>query len=321
MLKVECLRSAHELDRLKSRWQWLESQGAYTLFQGYELNRLAADWFAQRECPHVIVVESGSGMAIIPAVRRERELGLIGETLFDYRDVLSAGNGEVLEEAWRELAKLGMKLEVTALRGMQTFDRWESLGPKAFCNAPTTRRCDLSSDEFVARHKKAAKASRRLARRGLRLIRREHGFERLVEWVYRRKTEWRGAGENLFLDRRRQDFMCQIIQSNVIDCNTWSYETDDGQIAAVLVTFDHGSARHFYTIHHDPMWERLSPGQVMIFDVTRETLTDGMDVDFMTGEYPYKNRLATTMVPLFRVEASAQQMNFGDRSQLLKPAV
>jgi hypothetical protein len=59
----------------------------------------------------------------------------------------------------------------------------------------------------------------------------------------------------------------------------------------------------------------------MIFDVTRETLTDGMDVDFMTGEYPYKNRLATAMVPLFRVEASAQQMNFGDRSQLLKPAV
>jgi CelD/BcsL family acetyltransferase involved in cellulose biosynthesis len=321
VLKVECLRSAHELDGLKSRWEWLESQGDYTLFQGYELNRLAADWFAQRECPHVIVAESGSGMAIIPAVRRETELGLIGETLFDYRDVLNIGNGEVLEEAWRELAKLGMKLEVTALRGKQACGRWDSLGPKEFCNAPTTRRCDLSAVEFVAGHKKAAKASRRLARQGLRLVQREHEFDRLAEWVYRRKTEWRGAGENLFLDRRRQDFMCHVINSGVVDCNIWSYETIDGQIVAVLVTFDHGSIRHFYTIHHDPLWEQFSPGQVMIFDVTRETLADGMDVDFMTGEYPYKNRLATALVPLFRVEASAHLMRFGDQPQMLKPAV
>jgi hypothetical protein len=28
----------------------------------------------------------------------------------------------------------------------------------------------------------------------------------------------------------------------------------------------------------------------------------------MTGEYPYKNRLATGMQPLFRVEASAEQL-------------
>ena len=63
----------------------------------------------RRETPHVIVAESDSGMAIIPAVRRERELGLIGETLFDYRDVLSAGEPELLEHAWRELARLGFR--------------------------------------------------------------------------------------------------------------------------------------------------------------------------------------------------------------------
>ena len=55
MLKVETLRSAHELDRLKSRWKWLEKQGDCTLFQSYELNRIAAEWFcrsrvAQRSC-------------------------------------------------------------------------------------------------------------------------------------------------------------------------------------------------------------------------------------------------------------------------------
>jgi CelD/BcsL family acetyltransferase involved in cellulose biosynthesis len=74
------------------------------------------------------------------------------------------------------------------------------------------------------------------------------------------------------------------------------------------VTFCHGTCRHFYTIHHDQRWERFSPGQVLIFDVTRESLAEGLDVDFMTGEYPYKNRLATAMVPLFRVAASARQI-------------
>src|ERR1019366_6778833 len=125
MLKLETLRSAHELDRVKARWIWLEKQCAGTLFQSYELNRWAARWFAARETPQVIVAEPDSGMAIIPAVKRERELGLIGETLFDYRNVLSAGDPKVLESAWRYLSIAGLPLEVTALRGLKVRDRWQ----------------------------------------------------------------------------------------------------------------------------------------------------------------------------------------------------
>ncbi len=308
MLKLETLRSAHELDRLKRRWTWLEKQCEATLFQSYELNRRAARWFAARETPQVIVAESDSGMAIIPAVRRERELGLIGETLFDYRDVLSAGEPAVLEEAWHELARAGVPLEVTALRGPEARERWRSLGPTEFCNAPTTRRCDLSATQFVAAHHKSAKASRRLARAGLQLVRRESALRPIAEWIYRRKADWCGKSENLFADRHRQDFMLDIVCDRVVDCTVWSYEVSYGDIAAALVTFRHGGVRHFYTIHHDPRWERLSPGQVMIFDVTRESLAEGLDVDFMTGEYDYKNRLTTAMVPLFRVAASVEQL-------------
>jgi CelD/BcsL family acetyltransferase involved in cellulose biosynthesis len=308
MLKLETLRSAHELDHLKSRWTWLERQCDGTLFQSYELNRWAARWFAARETPQVIVAESDSGMAIIPAVRREREVGLIGETLFDYRDVLSAGDPGALQQAWRELARLGVPLEVTALRGAATRERWQSLEPAEFCNAPTTRRSDLTAAEFVAAHHKAAKASRRLARQGLRLKRRESRLGAISEWVYRHKAEWRGKSENLFGDRLRQRFMMYIVCSDVCDCTVWSYDDPRGEIAAALVSFRHGCVRHFYTIHHDARWERFSPGQVMIFDVTRESLAEGLDVDFMTGEYPYKNRLATGMVPLYRVAASAGQM-------------
>jgi CelD/BcsL family acetyltransferase involved in cellulose biosynthesis len=308
MLKLETIRSAQELDRLRTRWTWLEKQCEGTLFQSYELNRRAAGWFAARETPHVIVAESDSGMAIIPAVRRERELGLIGETLFDYRDVLSAGDPGVLEQAWRELAGAGVPLEVTALRGTAALERWHSLGPVEFCNAPTTRRCDLTVSEFVASHHKSAKASRRLARAGLRLVRRESRLQAFAEWVYRRKAEWCGKSQNLFADRVRQNFMRHIVCSGVVNCTIWSYETNNDEVAAALVTLRHGDIRHFYTIHHDLRWERLSPGQVMIFDVTRESLAEGLDIDFMTGEYDYKNRLATAMVPLFRVAASVPQI-------------
>jgi CelD/BcsL family acetyltransferase involved in cellulose biosynthesis len=313
MLRVETVRSAHELDRLKERWRWLETQCEGTLFQSYELNRQAARWFAARETPHLIVAESDSGLAIIPAVRRERELGLIGETLFDYRDVLNAGDPKVLECAWRELAQTGLSLEVTALRGEAARERWQPLRPTPFCNAPTTRLADVTAEEFTAAHHKSAKASRRLAREGLRLVRRqsrqrESGLLNVARWIYRRKAEWRGQSENLFLSRRRQNFMLFLVRSGVLDCTVWSYEDGYGEVAAALLTFRQRRIRHFYTIHHDPRWERFSPGQVMIFDVTRETLREGWDVDFMTGEYPYKNRLATAMVPLYRVMASAEQM-------------
>jgi CelD/BcsL family acetyltransferase involved in cellulose biosynthesis len=183
------------------------------------------------------------------------------------------------------------------------------LQPTEFCNAPTTRRRDLTAEEFVKRHHKAAKASRRLAREGLRLVRRERELRPIAEWIYRRKAEWSGKSENLFQDRERQDFMLHIVCNNICDCTIWSYETRGGDIAAALVSFRQGQIRHFYTIHHDAQWEKLSPGQVMIFDVTRESLAEGLDVDFMTGEYSYKNRLATAMVPLFQVVASAEQMS------------
>lgn len=297
---------------------WLESQGSYSLFQSYELNRLAAHWFAAREAPNVIVAESDAGMSIIPAVRRERELALLGETLFDYRDVLSAGEPHLLELAWRKLACLGLPLEVTALRGNETQRRWHGFAPSEFCNAPTTRHCDITAEEFVASHRKAAKASRRLAREGLRLVRRDNsmrdnprpnsGLQQAAEWLYRRKAEWSGKSVNLFADTVRQNFMLYIVNNNVCNCTIWSYETIEHDIATALVTFQSGQSRHFYTIHHDHRWERFSPGQVMIFDVTRETLAEGLDVDFMTGEYSYKNRLATALVPLYRVASTAAQM-------------
>ncbi len=144
MLKLETLRSAHELDRLKSRWKWLEGQCDCTLFQSYELNRLAAEWFAARESPNVVVAESDAGIAIIPAVRRERELGLIGETLFDYRDVLSAGDPKTAGVRLAGTGALGASSAGDCTARSSDAGALARLQPAEFCNAPTTRRCDLT---------------------------------------------------------------------------------------------------------------------------------------------------------------------------------
>jgi len=47
---------------------------------------------------------------------------------------------------------------------------------------------------------------------------------------------------------------------------------------------------------------------VLLFDVVTESLREGLDCDFMTGEYPYKNRIATEMVPLYRVRATSTEL-------------
>jgi len=280
---------------------------------------MAAEWFAAREAPNVILAESDSGMALIPAVRREREVGLIGETLFDYRDVLSSGAPEVLAAAWRELAKLGLPLEVTALRGDTVRQRWERFEAAPFCNAPMIRRDRISGGQFAREHRKSAKASRRLARQGVRLTRSPAGEAEAARWIYRHKSEWRGSSANLFIDRQRQNFMLNIRHSGVSHWEIWRYVDINSRILAALVTLDSHSCRHFYTIHHDAGWERFSPGQVLIFDVARESLAEGLDVDFMTGEYPYKNRLANEQVPLYRVRASAEQMS-GSEAVAMRPA-
>lgn len=49
----------------------------------------------------------------------------------------------------------------------------------------------------------------------------------------------------------------------------------------------------------------LFPGQLLLYEVAAQSLAEGLDCDFLTGEYPYKNRVATARVPLFTVEAAA----------------
>jgi CelD/BcsL family acetyltransferase involved in cellulose biosynthesis len=58
----------------------------------------------------------------------------------------------------------------------------------------------------------------------------------------------------------------------------------------------------------------------LIYEVTRRSLEDGLDCDYMTGEQPYKRRLATSSVPLYRLRATAAELGALRRAKMIQAA-
>jgi len=80
------------------------------------------------------------------------------------------------------------------------------------------------------------------------------------------------------------------------------------QKAAAVVTLRDGACRRFYTGWFAAECEKHSPALSLIYEVTRQSLAEGLDCDYMTGEQGYKMRLATDLVKLFKVRATAAEL-------------
>ena len=107
MVRVAVASTTGEIERLRPAWERLQD-GPATMFQTYAWNWAAAKIFGRREAPFVVYAESDSGAALIPAAVavERREITLLGEEMFDYRDILTAGDPEVQRVAWEYLARL-----------------------------------------------------------------------------------------------------------------------------------------------------------------------------------------------------------------------
>ena len=305
---------------MRGLWEQLARDA--TIFQSFGWSQLAASCFARREQPYVICCESDSGAAIIPAViRRDGSTSLLGERLFDYRDVLHAGDAAVLPQAWRRLCDLNRPFQLTALRGEQSHRLWRGAQPRPFAHAPCVRNRDLSAmitagdvlrrfacrDRFLAMHSRLGRHTRRIAKQAV-TFRHHAGSERqLVRFIFETKGKQATPSENLFQDRMRREFMVRIAAEKASRCDVYTYETNS-ELVAALVAFRDDAVRHCYTIYYDSRWSDFSPGQLLLFEVAARSLAEGLDCDFMTGEYPYKNRVATARVPLFTVEAEAEAL-------------
>ncbi len=254
-------------------------------------------------------VSTDSGAAIIPAAIADsgRRIVLQGERLFDYRDVLAAGDENALRRAWGELASLGLPMSVAAVRS-SVVEHWHGLGLTAFTRAPQVRRAEITPEEFEASHRRLGRLLRRCNRSGVTISRSDGRESKFLRWIYEQKAlQFASKKDNIFANERRIEFLVGAAAMRPHRCDIYSMQMKDKVIAA-LVTFRDRSVRRFYTTYFNQEWAKESPGQVLTYEVTRQSLIEGLDCDYMTGEQQHKTRLATSGVPLFRVEADSEML-------------
>ena len=174
MLRTVVARSLDDLDRIGTLWEHLYNFGNHTLFQSFAWNRLAAQYFASREEPYVVAVEGDSGAAIIPAAITDHGVTLLGEALFDYRNVLWTGEANIF---------------FTALRGTESRGAWAEFGPQPFVNAPCVLAADTNASDFASAHPRLTRNLRRLEEQGVEVGYHPAPDRALVRQVYQLKAE------------------------------------------------------------------------------------------------------------------------------------
>lgn len=299
------------MDRLAPLWERLLCRQIHSIFQRFSWNRLAAGMFADRLTPHIVCVEGQSGAAIIPAAinRASDRIELLGETLFDYRDVLHAGDPEALQHAWRLLASLRRPFHVVSIARTAARERWGEFPVSPFAMAPKVVRAVSSETRFRQAHSRLGRQIRRLQKQGVEFRTTSGHNSELIRRIYDDKRTQFGSGgsDNVFLDLLRCEFMVAAAAMEGDGCEIYTLQKQDALVAA-LVTFNDGDTRRFYTTYFNPEWAHYSPGQALLYEASARTLAQEFDCDYMTGEYPYKLRLANASHPLFRVEVSAEQL-------------
>lgn len=319
-LKITVCRSADEMLRIRPLWERLYASGRYTVFQAFDLNLLAADRFAEREEPLVICAESERGAAIVPAVLRRGDgtIRLLGEELFDYRTFLHAGDDEPLRAAMEFMAETGCPMEIVALRETDCDAVIDELETVPFAAAPGVSCAQISAEEFAAAHTRLARNLRRMERLGFELRSYDGDHPLLLRSIYNAKAEQ--SESSLFHDSERIEFMVSAagLMPKVFEVFTLE---KGGTMVAAVVTLRDGRWRRFYTGWFAPEYEKHSPALALICEVTRQSLAAGLDCDYMTGAQPYKMRLATNSVPLYRVCATAEELAAAGRARELPLAV
>jgi CelD/BcsL family acetyltransferase involved in cellulose biosynthesis len=306
---------------LRPLWESLCEGASYTVFQSFDLNLLAAQRFADREQPYVVCAEASGGVAIVPAVLRhgDSSIRLLGEELFDYRCFLHSGDDGVLRAALAALAKLKLPLEIVAVREADCGSVTSELPLLPFAAAPTVSCARISAEQFAAAHTRAARNLRRLERLGFELRSYDGANPQLLRSIYAGKAAQRSL--SLFHDFERVEFLVSAAGLMPDAFEIFTLENATMMAAALVVLRDQGW-RRFYTGWFAPEYEKHSPALALIYAITRQSLAVGLDCDYMTGEQPYKMRLATGSVPLYRVRATAEQMAAFRRSPEAKaPAV
>jgi CelD/BcsL family acetyltransferase involved in cellulose biosynthesis len=320
MPQVTIATTAREMAGLRPLWESLCAHGRATIFQDFHWNLLAFTMFGAREQPWVVCARASYGTAIVPAVMRysDSSLRLLGEELFDYRTFLWGGETSVLACALAALAGFERSLDIVAVREPDHVGICDGLQLLPFSAAPVVRCVDCSAEAFAAAHGRLNRNLRLLGRLGFDVKTYRGNNAPLLRSIYERKAAQDSS--SLFHDPLRVKFLINAGLFNPGAFEIYTLECGS-RMAAALVTLSDGNVRRMYTAWFDPGLKKFSPGLTLIYEVTCRSLAAGMDCDYMTGEQPYKLRLATAFVPLYRLRATPQQLaalaGFGQPSSAL----
>jgi CelD/BcsL family acetyltransferase involved in cellulose biosynthesis len=292
---------------LRAIWESLCSPERTTIFQEFHWNLLAFTMFAGREEPHVVCAKASYGVAIVPAVIRRGNgtMHLLGEELFDYRGVLHQGEIEVLACALAALAQYERPLEMAPVRECDRPSVLHKFEVSPFSAAPVARCAAISPEVFAGVHGRLARNLRRLERLGFKLKLHDGSNSSLLRSIYQRKAAQDAA--SLFHDPIRIAFLINAALFHPKSFEIFTLERGP-HMAAALVTLRDGFSRRFYTGWFDPEFKKFSPSMTLIYEVSRQSLAERLDCDYMTGEQSYKMRLATGSVPLYRLRATPEQL-------------
>jgi len=165
----------------------------------------------------------------------------------------------------------------------------------------------VCQERFLNRHSRLQRRTRRLANQAIEFKQHAGSERQLMRFILETKGRQPTPLRNLFQDRMRREFIARVAAEAASRCDVYTYETNS-ELVAALITFRDDALRYCYTIYYNLRWSDFSPGQLLLFEVAARSLAEGLECDFMTGEYPYKNRLATGRVPLFKVEVGPEAL-------------
>jgi CelD/BcsL family acetyltransferase involved in cellulose biosynthesis len=298
--RIRIARSAGEIEKLRPLWEELYQNGDYTLFQTYEWNLEAARVFGEREVPFVVAVEDGHSCAIIPGAIRLRDhvFTLLGEELFDYRSVLSVGALGCMH-AWDEVARLEVPLSVHAIREVDLY-HWRGIQSKRFTGAPF-----LKAEQRFYAHPRLEQNLERLLAAGCRLESLSDDLRSPVGEMYRLKAAQDPSC--LFRDDPRIELVQRMVMTCREGCELLRLMHNETLVSAMLIFRDRGWQR-FYATYFDPRWAQYSPGITLVHYAVKRAHDAGYNFDFMTGEQPYKLRLAKGVEGLYRGFAEPEQI-------------
>lgn len=292
-----------DLTPLWGLWSEAAESGGQSFFQRPEP---AQEWlwaYAPWVRPRIRYC-AGCG-AIVPWVQWGERLITLGAGMFDYCDAIGAPSVAALRAA-AEVPR-----EVPGLRADSSWAAaWRALAPD--WGAP--RHCapflaaGLGAEELDCRHPKAAERLRRIARQGAwGAVTDPSSRAALLEWLLRQKQErMQALGRDNVLGAPEAAWLRRMVARYPQFAELWRGEIG-GRCAAGFLTWRGTGVRYGYLLAFAPEFARFSPGVLLLYHVLRECQREGREMDFLTGDQPFKLRFAAGRRDLFHLRLPAAQ--------------